>query len=700
MTTNSADRLISRYVEGAARIGDYVVNQARWSGSVCTWDVTSPDLSKPGSRRALSTMAGPGLYQGAAGIAVFLSELHAKTGSLASRRTARGALDYAIRACDELGSCDFSLHNGRVGIAYALTRFASATGHDSALEEARHQLSPLFGNENRDTGLDVIGGAAGAIPILLQLASSLDLPAARISALALGDHLLAAARRRPRGWSWPSPVRSNAHDLCGFAHGAAGYAAALLELWAVTGEARFRHGAERAFDYERSHFDVEVGNWRDLRSPYWSMVLRSPTRLAERRAELRAGREVPRYETHHMVAWCHGAPGIGLTRLRAFELLKNPEFATEALVAITTTRRDLAAPQSDYSLCHGAFGNIETVLAGASLLGEPQWRREIEEWVDHALMHISDAGRRWPSGTLNGVPEPSFMLGEAGIGHALLRMAWPDIPSVLFPCAPVHHAAARPNETEILRTLVRTEEDLWFGRTKLAFERLGVHVAFDASLADTRPVLALEATIERLVNEDLATNSADSAAPRCGCLADASRVDRAYFHATCSLPNYIDELIDNLRRPERQTIDWENALLCFAPCAQIVICERDWDTWLDVTPVNEDRSAIPPRASEMAPTYVLYRRNNAMQRQRAEPFAAAILAVIQGASADGITYRKVACAIVASTGQAIKAELIEHLVREQVQLSYAAGILTIVGFGAGTETIVVDPFVDAAVPKA
>jgi Lanthionine synthetase C-like protein len=53
--------------------------------------------------------------------------------------------------------------------------------------------------------------------------------------------------------------------------------------------------------------------------------------------------------------WCHGAPGITLSRLRATELLSDLQVSSEAVAALEATR-DAAQAElhtGNYSLCHG-----------------------------------------------------------------------------------------------------------------------------------------------------------------------------------------------------------------------------------------------------------------------------------------------------------------------------------------------------------
>jgi lantibiotic modifying enzyme len=52
-----------------------------------------------------------------------------------------------------------------------------------------------------------------------------------------------------------------------------------------------------------------------------------------------------------MTAWCHGAPGIGFSRLKSLGHLDNPEIREEIDTALVTTLEQGFG--HDHSLCHG-----------------------------------------------------------------------------------------------------------------------------------------------------------------------------------------------------------------------------------------------------------------------------------------------------------------------------------------------------------
>jgi lantibiotic modifying enzyme len=174
----------------------------------------------------------------------------------------------------------------------------------------------------------------------------------------------------------------------------------------LTGEERFYEAAAGAIAYERSQFIPDQRNWRDLRN------------LHER----------PPDERQNMIAWCHGAPGIGLGKLYASPLLNDPEIGGEIDAALETTARKGFG--GAHCLCHGDMGNLELLIEASRLPGYEQWKGATMRHAGWSL----DAARRhgWLCATPKGMETPGLMLGLSGIGYGLLRLANPDIaPSIL-----------------------------------------------------------------------------------------------------------------------------------------------------------------------------------------------------------------------------------------------------------------------------
>ena len=304
-------------------------------------------------------------------------------------------------------------------MAYTLTHLAALWEEPALLAEAEAVVELLPSLIERDEQLDVIGGVAGCLGGLLTLYRRA--PSARTLAAAVqcGERLVARARRQEQGIGWVTPITA-AGPLTGFSHGAAGMAWALLELAALSGAERFRTTALAAIAYERGLFSAEARNWPDLR-------------------DLETGGRETEGRPAFMTAWCHGAPGIGLARLRGLPHLNDGETRAEIEAALQTTLAQGFG--ANHSLCHGDLGNLELLLQAGETFADPRWHAEVDRLAALVLESIDREG--WVCGLPGRVESPGLMTGLAGIGYGLLRLADPArVPSVLVLEAPRVAAAA------------------------------------------------------------------------------------------------------------------------------------------------------------------------------------------------------------------------------------------------------------------
>lgn len=405
-----APPLAGRLRAAARALGDRLCRRAFRLDGRCNWvGRVAVDLGD-GRRSPAVAALGPDLYGGVAGVSLFLARLHAVTSDERHRRAAVEAIRGAFRGPVER---PHALYDGGLGVVLAARRVGELLDHREAVDLAEERLGTVLdaalGEAPR---LDLISGAAGSILALLALRDTGTGVDDRCLAVAVrwGEELLAAAERDGEVWSW-APSRTAGGELAGrpltgLSHGTAGVAVALLELAAAERDAAvaasFRDAARGAFAYEDRLYDPERRNWPDLRR----------------------GADPPRFA----VAWCHGAPGIALARLRAMEL--DPAHAgghrrvAEAALATTVEelRRRSGAPDFDASPCHGLLGLAAVAVDAATLLGEERHRRAAVAAAVRLLDHSGRPGR-WPSGVAGGGWNPSLMLGDAGVGWVLLRLA-------------------------------------------------------------------------------------------------------------------------------------------------------------------------------------------------------------------------------------------------------------------------------------
>lgn len=411
-----------RFLDAAARIGRGLCRDAIWWDGRCNWLgwATEPHGGQwVDVHRAMGSL----VYDGTAGIGLFLARLAGLTEDPIIRETAMGALAQALTAVDSLsGAGEYGFYSGLSGIAWCCIEAGRTLESDELVSCGHAILVRVARLEPNRQRLDILNGSAGLIPVLLAAGHK-----AREGLLQAaerhGEHLVKLAVRTDQGWSWDTLGMPNEPHLLGFAHGASGVAYGLAALGAATGRYDFFSAAREALRYERAHFRVAEGNWPDLRS------------FAKRG---------PSGEPPCMLAWCHGAPGIGFARLALHELMPDePSNLAEAEIAIRTTSAALGQVSQrmrSFCLCHGDGGNADMLVLGADVLKRPELRRQAELAGARALDRFENARMPWPCGVGSAGETPNLLLGLAGIGYFFLRLH----DSRKFPTALLPVACCRP----------------------------------------------------------------------------------------------------------------------------------------------------------------------------------------------------------------------------------------------------------------
>ena len=391
------------YLDVAHRIAGTLCRDALRDGDRCNWLGDAMEAIGPQMRAVHRSFRGD-LYGGTSGIALFLAHVDRLRPDPLVRETARGAIEHALRDADGFANgTRIGFYTGASGIGFAAASIGALTGEETL---ARRGLALLEQSTTitDDVPIDVMSGAAGIVGPLLALHARDRRDWMLDHAVAAGDLILRTARHTDRGTSWSVLGEEYATaDLTGYAHGAAGFALALLELGHATGEQRFLDAAAGALQYERSWFSHEHQNWPDFR---------------------RSGAGPTAPAMGYSLGWCHGAPGIGLSRLRAYRLHGRSDMHEDAGAAIRGTYAPLATLPATamFALCHGAAGNAELFIEATDVLGDEGYLAIAEAIGRQGIERYHDKRRPWPTGLTSGGDTPTLMLGLAGIGWFYLRL--------------------------------------------------------------------------------------------------------------------------------------------------------------------------------------------------------------------------------------------------------------------------------------
>ncbi|MDQ6877692.1 MAG: hypothetical protein M3082_08325 [Candidatus Dormibacteraeota bacterium] len=293
------------------------------------------------------------------------------------------------------------LYVGAAGISLSIMAAAVSLGCSDMYNQALTLGAKVAGLPHLSP--DMFHGSAGRIRAHLYLwrqsGDQTHLDAAKKAA----RHILETVVLDQTGPRWVIPPGyggSSGSAFFGYAHGSAGIADALLELYEVTQEA---HLIECALEVYASLRRVAVVGGASDTEAYWPV---SPgTRLSQ-------------------PFWCHGAGGIGRFLLRA-SLYERFVGASE--MALKAARAVLAGSRwSNVSYCHGLAGNIDFLLDAARLL-DARWLStaadELAEimlcWLNNIDGQIVGRNELEPSG-------PGWLAGWSGTLSCLVRLANPN----------------------------------------------------------------------------------------------------------------------------------------------------------------------------------------------------------------------------------------------------------------------------------
>ncbi len=384
-----------------------------------TWITTEP-VSTAGHQRLQAT--GYGLYDGLAGIALFLAAASRCSGDAGFAHLARRALA-PIRSrlhtppsyVDELGIGGAA---GAASIIYALTRAGLLLRDDSILDDASHAGRQITSAAIAlDGNFDVLHGSAGAILALLTLHRVHRCDWILELAVRCGRHLLDTRREffAPCGTLHRTWSTIGGRAQVGVAHGSAGIALALLRLHAATRITEYATAALDALRWEDSFFhprsrvaesDADVA--RDIASPGATMTL--PTN------------------------WCRGSAGIGLARLTAPSGVHSTELRRSARHAVAHVRDEAAlVGASTDGACCGAIGEVDLLLTAGLRWGDSALLASAHERASRIVRRARAVGhfRLTPWSDAEAC-DPALYRGTAGIGYGLLRLCHPELlPSFL-----------------------------------------------------------------------------------------------------------------------------------------------------------------------------------------------------------------------------------------------------------------------------
>jgi hypothetical protein len=368
------------------------------------------------------------IYSGVSGIVLFFIELYKQTFNTIYLPVIRKGSNWLRNSNIDGTLIGTSFSTGTTGVAFALLHADIILGSHSnsdRIEEIIFECDKGLSHISVD---DYLVGRAGTVLGLLHILAINNSKSALDKLKLLVWQLLYKINVGPQGLFWDRNKNST-KGLCGFSHGASGLAFVFNELAFFFDNKLFKWLAEQAFLYEEFYYNKELNEYPDFRKGIYSKDDYDDhyNALISKNSSFF---NVPRY----MSAWCHGSPGIGLARLRSFELYQNNCDFNYFESALEVCRKSSYLNLPSYTFCHGMFGNLSLVLESYKFRQNQTDLRQIENIARVAIESVK-CGLEYASGYPRSPKEDlSMFMGSAGIGYFLLQLCRPyEVLNLLCP---------------------------------------------------------------------------------------------------------------------------------------------------------------------------------------------------------------------------------------------------------------------------
>ena len=165
---------------------------------------------------------------------------------------------------------------------------------------------------------------------------------------------------------------------------------AYVELYKMTYDQEYLKKIKLLLSYEDILYSEDLKNWTDLRDPDGRKTMRG---------------------------WCHGAPGILLSRMSIMDILPDDkQIKKDILRAVSTLFHN--EREKKICLCHGMTGNLLIMKKYLEKNPDDDLRQKYERQFSNLKEQLQDMRSLMVTETLN----PAFMNGITGVGMAMMLL--------------------------------------------------------------------------------------------------------------------------------------------------------------------------------------------------------------------------------------------------------------------------------------
>jgi type 2 lantibiotic biosynthesis protein LanM len=346
----------------------------------------------------------PTLYNGSLGIAVFIGAyskiFRNKKAKDQSYQIVKPIIKkiYSIESMRMLKLIGIGGYTGAGSLIYGFAVLYNLTKNKVFLKCAL-KITSLINDDliKKDNNLDLLDGVSGMILALIYLYNFNKDKNIRSLAIKCGEYLIKQPRIKYNYFSsWKGKKINTKLPLTGISHGASGFALALIKLSKISNNKKFYKYGVDCIKYENSVYSIKKKNWPDFRNAKGKWPCQ----------------------------WCHGAVGVGLSRL---DLLNNNiNLRVDLKKAINSAIVNW--PNSKDTICCGTMGSIIFMNRISNIYNNKKFKNLSIEWIS-SVINLAEKTGDYRLGA-NYKFNPGLFLGLSGVGYTILRMLNNKLPKI------------------------------------------------------------------------------------------------------------------------------------------------------------------------------------------------------------------------------------------------------------------------------
>jgi len=343
-------------------------------------------------------MTDHGLYEGNMGILLFLSAAYKINPKPTLKRFILSALEPLLKSFENgtlIAYLNLGMATGLAGIIYGLCVISQLIAQERLLNNAIQIIQQIEVQRiEQDKALDILNGSAGLLLAFIYCYQLKPQTSLLKKAKICATHLL---NQQGHNGEWKTLEQT---AMAGFGHGIAGIASSLLHFYSLYPQKKYLMAAEKALLFENTFFDKQQKQWRAMAS-----TAESPS---------------------FWQGFCHGAAGIGLSRLCYLQYNIQSPISQNDLDNTLSIAKQNNITEFDFPCC-GETAKLELLLA-ANLQPEA-WQKAawiLQRKQQNKAFYLYDEYH-------SKVDNLSFFKGSTGSTYQLLRLCYPEqLPSVLM----------------------------------------------------------------------------------------------------------------------------------------------------------------------------------------------------------------------------------------------------------------------------